>query len=219
MRLGHTLLGALVLVALAQPARSEDVARTWHGPYVGIHGGYSWATFSNSEDKNDKADLRGAIGGGHIGHLWQWQSVVAGIEGDFSLSGSRFHEAYPDSDVTIKSNWLASLRGRVGIDAGPALLYATAGIAWTDWSYKGWLTDFRGNPGRLTGGAPATGWVFGGGVETQLTRSVVARIEGLHYRFDRMSPEIKIGGTRVPELDNRVDQSITVVRGGLSWRF
>lgn len=52
-----------------------------------------------------------------------------------------------------------------------------------------------------------------------LMRSIVARLEDHHYRVDSGSSDIKIDGTRVPEFDSRVDQAVTVLRGGLSWRF
>ena len=78
--------------------------------------------------------------------------------------------------VSANNHYLASLRGRVGWVAGPWLLYATGGAAWTNTSYTATATGLVAGAVFLPGiGATTsfsdtnTGWVAGGGVEWMLT--------------------------------------------------
>ncbi|MBC8050976.1 MAG: hypothetical protein H7X92_12655 [Chitinophagales bacterium] len=58
----------------------------------------------------------GLIGGVHLGYNWQRDAVVFGVEADAS-----FHDGVDD--------YLASLRGRIGLAHGNWLLYLTGGFA------------------------------------------------------------------------------------------
>jgi opacity protein-like surface antigen len=71
----------------------------------------------------------GWFGGGQIGYNAQFQSLVFGLEADIQgadisdgVSGPVPGTAYfATADTTV--DWFSTLRGRVGYDAGPALLY------------------------------------------------------------------------------------------------
>ena len=77
------------------------------------------------------------------------------------------------------SNWIATLRGRVGFAADRALFYVTAGGA---------FTDIKPSTGALTfGGGTEPGWTAGGGVEYAITDNWTAKIEYLYASFQRLS--------------------------------
>jgi outer membrane immunogenic protein len=84
---------------------------------------------------------------------------VLGIEGDVNFV----------DDI----EYLASLRARIGLAAGPTLFYATGGGA-----ILGFEDDLGGDDDELTG------YVVGLGVEHKLRDNVSVGLEGLYYSFD-----------------------------------
>ncbi len=87
--------------------------------------------------------VNGAVFGGQIGYNWQMGNWVLGVEGDFDgagisgaqqiVGGSPDSPGLPTTNVVSASqrvDWLASIRGRVGVLWGPGLLYFTGGGAW-----------------------------------------------------------------------------------------
>lgn len=216
-----TLVMASTFMLAAHEGASAEPAN-WSGFYVGAHGGYGWEHLYDAE--KERADAKGGLGGVHGGYLWQWQSLVAGVEGDFSWSRLSWSEVNTATGETggaeLTTDWLASLRGRLGYDLGPVLLYGTAGVAWTEWSLKASYTVIAsGHTDRVSGGSTGAGWVVGGGAEMKITESIIARIEGLHYRLNDLDTNMKINGVPVHHDEGPIDSNITVVRGGLSWRF
>jgi opacity protein-like surface antigen len=59
------------------------------------------------------------VGGLHLGYNWQRGEIVLGVEGDASLNGGM-------------DNYLASLRGRLGLARDDLLFYVTGGLAFRD---------------------------------------------------------------------------------------
>lgn len=215
---------AIMLITCAA-ASAEPANSNWSGFYAGAHGGYGWTKLTvNGDEDNEKMDLKGGLGGLHAGYLWQWQQLVAGVEGDFSWSSIDFSERHTDGseigDVSVKNDWFASIRGRLGYDLGPALLYGTAGVAWTDWSVDSKFHDLgSGETNHFTGGSTGSGWVIGGGGELKITENILVRLESLHYRFDNLDIDGKVNGAPADEGATTVDEKVTVVRGGVAWRF
>src|SRR6266446_6906065 len=107
------LVGATLL--LAGPALAADLGKpppaykaaplapvfTWTGFYLGV-------------------------GGGQIGYNYQMNNFVLGIEGD----GAWADISQSFDGANFKFDALASLRGRLGVAFGNALLYGTAGGGW-----------------------------------------------------------------------------------------
>src|SRR5690606_21045863 len=79
-----------------------------------------------------------------------------------------------------------SIRGRVGVDMNPVLVYGTAGIAGTNVEMK----NGAGKDDRNM-----VGWTAGAGAEAFVTNNVTARIE---YRYsDYQKKSFNLGGTKV----------------------
>jgi outer membrane immunogenic protein len=105
--------GSVALMAtIAAPAMAADmpvkaplaptvIPYSWAGFYVGGNVGYSWGRSSSSfafidpasgavlSASNDKFNLNGVIGGVQIGHNWQTNNWVWGLEADFQGSGQK----------------------------------------------------------------------------------------------------------------------------------
>jgi outer membrane immunogenic protein len=131
-------------------------AITWTGFYVGLNAGAAF----NADDNNDDSDAVFA-GGGHVGYNWQRDSNwVFGIEGDI--------DGIDADDV----NYVATIRGRLGWAAGPALFYATGGVA------------FLGLDDNFFRDDTATGYVVGAGLDYKLRENWSVGVEGLYYNFE-----------------------------------
>jgi len=96
-------------------------------------GGNGGAGGQGGEVSGEGDDGNGVIGGLHLGYNWQRRNIVFGVEGDVSFDGAL-------------DNYLASLRGRIGVARENALFYITGGLAIRD-----------------SGGADAIGLATGGG--------------------------------------------------------
>jgi len=120
---------------------------------------------------------RGFTGGGTGGYNFQGGHWVAGVEGDFGVmhvnddfTSTATYPCCAPTNFTItqkvSSDWLFTLRPRVGVTNGPVLVYGTVGLAMTNFNYKEDFIDtfataheFASTSGLLTG------WTGGGGVE------------------------------------------------------
>lgn len=170
---------AAVLIAGATAAAAADVppygpppaapsyyspapAFTWSGPYVGLTGGYGWATTVPSTAPNN-----GWIGGAFAGANFQADSnLVVGIEGDFTATG----KTGTGGGATVTNPWDATLRGRIGFAMDRIMIYGTGGVA------VGKVTATGG----ITGSATRVGWTAGAGVEAALSQHVTGRLEYRH---------------------------------------
>jgi outer membrane immunogenic protein len=141
------------------PPAYTATAFNWAGPYVGLLGGYGWANF------NDGAGTTGNgwLAGGYLGYNWQVDSWVYGVEADAMWSGIRGTSA----GNTHELDYLATVRGRLGVAVDNFLFYGTAGAA---------IAGGTSTPAPSSS-RTHTGWVVGAGVEAALTESVTGRVE------------------------------------------
>ena len=133
---------------------------SWTGFYLGLNAGAErgtgdiWVDPGPDWTAENKAFLRqnGALkvrdisftGGGQAGFNIQSGALVFGAEGDFNYLGLRatgsgfFSGVAPVSlgdyfqTEEVKADWLATLRGRLGLTSGKILFYATGGLAVAD---------------------------------------------------------------------------------------
>ena len=155
--------------------QSALASHNWTGAYVGIVGG---SAVASSEGSDPSGAIRGVINnngtgftaGGIAGYNWhlapQW---VVGAEGDFSWLGIDDRSInYFDRPALfgIDTNWVATVRARVGYSTGAALLYLTGGGAWVNLqdSFQG--STFRAGGPRVSSTETLSGLTIGGGIES-----------------------------------------------------
>ena len=124
----------------------------------------------------------GYLSGGELGCNYQTNNIVFGIEGDGSwtyVKGDKadFPGALAGQLSSTEEKWLATLRGRIGVAWGPAMVYMTGGGAWA--SVRAGQLNLTG-PVNTTETQTLSGWTVGAGLEWQLIGPVTAKVEYLY---------------------------------------
>jgi outer membrane immunogenic protein len=141
--------------------------------------------------------------------------------------------AYPDFPTTsftvkqqIKTTYLITFRGRLGVAAGPALIYGTAGIAIVDLDNESTFTDTF-SPVLETGSIKETPkkFVYGGGAEFRLGHHASIKGEFLHAdfgTFETTSTNLVLGGGQLrPQnvFTHTTTFVLNVIRFGVNFGF
>jgi outer membrane immunogenic protein len=201
------------------PAPPPPIPFTWTGFYIGVHIGGAWDSDHwrfTTADSFTHNNASGVFGGGQIGYNYQISSIVFGVEGDGSGADLSGHALCPNPTFTCSHNtdWLASLRGRVGFTpVERALLYVTGGAA---------FSDVRHSDSPVTGAWTGSfsqaqvGWALGGGVEYAFTDHWSAKVEYLHYSLGDETAQV---GTLDPVSPAHLTDSVDSVKAGVNYRF
>lgn len=215
---------------------------SWTGPYIGFNLGAAWnkaefsdlgvpgsvppvlyGTVAGANDPFWSSNRAGFAGGGQLGYNYQINSFVFGIEGDFSGIANKASLTFtPPFNLPISAtadlNWMATVRGRLGLAFGQALVYGTGGVAFARFS-DAWGRTFAG--GRdFTRDETRNGWVAGGGFEYMITRNWTVRVEGLYADFGSetfavVNPPGNSSGT----YSTKFQHTVTTARAGLNWKW
>lgn len=143
----------------------------WTGFYVGLEFG----TITDGTDRGfgTDADFDGTLLGFFGGYRYDFGEFVVGAELDYVMgSGDYTPLDGPDAgnDLDIDYNAITRIGAEAGYDAGPALIYATAGFAALDITL--FDTDFSDE-----------GHFFGAGIDYRVTETVTLGAELLHHDF------------------------------------
>ena len=198
-------------------------ALMWTGLYVGLNGGYSSSRDFTREDSalpyNGVAPERlhsrtsGFTGGGQIGYNYQMGHFVVGVEADFNYVDLSRTKTSLSGVVTedISGNFIGTVRPRVGVAFGPALLYATGGLAYG--SVDATIAGNTANTLIASNTGMRVGWAAGAGTEYALNRNLSLRLEYLHT--DLGGADLS-GANTYAWHDHLTDN---VVRLGVNFRF
>jgi outer membrane immunogenic protein len=206
----------------------------WTGLYFGGHIGGAWDREQGTSVGGTAVLPNGTptsgtgssfLGGGQIGANYQIGRIVIGAESDFSWTDASttttvVSPLIPTVTATgaSKTDWYATATGRIGITAGPALLYVKGGGAWEDISYSAALSGpVRGLPASVNlGSATRAGWTVGGGVEYEFARSWSAKLEYdfMDFGTDRYNFPFALG-TGGSDLRSQVH----VVKAGVNYHL
>ena len=229
IRLAGLTFAAAVLTATSSfaadlPARTYTKAPApvyapvynWTGFYLGGHIGAAFGgdnsavtTIPGLVTNNRDAAF---LGGGQLGADYQFApNWVVGIEGQISALASNDRN-FTDGVDTIRdrSDWLASVTGRLGYTWGPGLLYVKGGVAFRDDSGLGVTAGF----------APAvtdresTGWTVGGGLEYMFAPAWSAKVEYQYYNFGTTNVTLRGGADALSYKDD-----IHSVKVGVNYHF
>lgn len=199
----------------------------WSGIYIGINGGYGFGSTDWSPSGftgPGTFNTNGGLVGGTAGFNFQSGSVVYGIEGDWDWAGIKGTSSNTTSTINgcpgalpcsfeTSSNWLSTVRGRVGYAFDRVLIYATGGGAAGD--VKATFTN-PNTPFTGTTNSTEWGWTAGGGVEAAVTDNVTVKVEYLFVDLQDGNCSSTVCAA-VPSVPVSFDASI--VRAGLNFKF
>ncbi len=249
----NQLIAALAFSGLlAAPACAADLAArpyakapaieavySWTGFYVGGTLGYSWNHLNvNDLDYWDglgdsSLNSNGAAAGVTVGYNWQYRHLVYGVEGDISwLSNSRtsnndrqYLTGIPFAQINSKIDALATIRGRIGVEIDPALVYFTGGVAFGH-VHNSYVDVANVNTNLYCPGCTTwsdsdwrTGFTFGGGLESMLGANWSVKLETLYYQLGDHTVEVTPYKTSTSAYRQRFDDSGIIARVGVNYRF
>ena len=210
----------------------------WGGIYVGINGGYGFGQSQWTDPANTISgatssgyfSTNGGLVGGTVGANFQTDAFVFGVEGDidwqsvsgtnnnvFCLSGISTTSGGAASGIgcETQSDWLGTIRARVGYAADRVLFYGTAGGA-----FGGVQTSLNG---LSTQNTTKFGWTAGAGVEWAFADNWTARVEYLYVDLGNTTCNQSAScgfevGTPAP-TNNSVSFTENIVRAGVDFKF
>lgn len=220
------------------PVATSYPGYNWNGLYVGANAGSALGRNEAglSSPGGPFAETftvmpSGFVGGGQIGYNWQTSNLVFGVEADFQGSSQR-----DDACILLCQNggavfayaeqkmpWFGTVRGRVGMTAGPALIYLTGGLAYGKIETN--LAEFIpvNILGQFNFSETKSGWTFGGGVEQPFTlfgllpgNNWTMKTEYLYVDLGSSSNAFTLGGfphTYTTETTSHI------FRSGLNYHF
>jgi outer membrane immunogenic protein len=244
------VLSTGVAFAADIPAKSPaaELAYQWSGCYAGLNagGGASASNFTTtvgagtflvgsdpatvSNDGTGSGSGSNFLGGGQAGCNWQSGTVVSGLEGDFDYyrSNSNFLNNTETLAAgtpfglgqSLKTDYLATIRPRIGIAADRNFGYITGGVAFTEAHYTETYSDSAGGVGAASASKFLTGWTAGAGWEYALAAHWTVRVE---YLFSGFSTTSATGAITGPGGSNPLhgsgDLIIQVARAGVNFKF
>ncbi|MCS6626333.1 outer membrane beta-barrel protein [Roseibacterium beibuensis] len=152
-------------------------------------------------------DASGVEGGVRLGYDMQFGrwvvgavGEVAGSDAEDSVTGFSTTPAY--YSFTRNLDHTAALRARVGYAAGPALVYATGGVAYGKVE-NSFNTSNTANSFTVTADEDdADGYQFGGGVEWRLAPSLTLTGEYIYSDLETGEYNVRVGSTGTTPATN-----------------
>jgi outer membrane immunogenic protein len=228
------LTAAAAVLALSGQARAADLAAptlpppvpalyNWNGIYVGVNGGWgdgnsNWTDGTLGE--SGRFQISGYLTGGTAGFNYQVGAYVFGIEGDFDWShltggsgptcGAISGAVPPPTGCQTQSDWLATVRGRLGYAFDNILIYGTAGVAFGN-VQTGLI------PPSTFDSSSEAGWTIGAGIEVGFAPNWTAKAEYLFVdlRDATCTTVANCGGA----VGSTVSFNENIVRAGINFKF
>lgn len=181
------------------------------------------------------------IGNIDIGHNWEKSSFVFGSEADFGVfnwaSTALAHGFFPYTFLgnqfilmnTASTNWLGTLRGRLGflMKKKRLFLYASGGAAFTTFHAATSYQDnaigfgFPGGSGYNSRESTRAGWILGAGSEFLLSPHTSFKIEYFYLNFGSINFTVPLSNT--PEytqtMQPKFNLKTQLVRIGFNYLF
>jgi outer membrane immunogenic protein len=219
---------------------------SWSGFYVGAQGGAGWGTTTDNllSENGDPSpmtttfqdQINGWHGGFTAGYNWQFNQLVLGVEGDWSLadiSGKSDCSAF-SSIFVLRSNCslssklgnFATIDGRLGFAVDHALVYVKGGAAYGHFTHDDSAGLFGGALPLGLFALSATDNRWGGtagvGIEYAFARNWSAKLEYDYLDFGTrtvtLNGSFNFGGANLSTIDS-IREQVSVVRAGVNYRF
>ena len=191
---------------------------TWTGFYIGLNGGYGWASTKNGFTEFD--DASGGVFGVQGGFNYQFvgSPIVIGIEADYQGANIKADGTFFNAlnllgtPTNVELERFGTVRGRLGFAWDRFLIYGTGGWAW------GAETEISlGFPFFVSGHQQLSGWAAGAGIEWAFAPNWSAKIEYLHLDLKRegfFGPDVAVCLAGCSSGLN-----VDIIRGGVNFRF
>lgn len=196
----------------------------------------------------------GFSGGLQFGYNWQATNWVYGLEADFESfsqrqttntsvglpvntagaascfsGGGANISCVGNFSTSVKTDWLITIRPRIGYAWADTLVYVTGGLAISRLSFSQSYSDnlnFLSPAGGSESASAAqtkAGWVLGGGLEQSIGKNWSLKAEYLYVRFDGLNASSTLTD-EVPgdfaNFSNTMDHfSSNIVRVGFNYKF
>jgi outer membrane immunogenic protein len=218
---GHAL--AADLPAPSLPVAAPAVLYNWTGFYLGINGGFGTGNSNWSDGPvgtTGTFPISGYLVGGTVGVNYQIGEYVFGIEGDGDWTNLRGNSGStcgaiaavvpPPASCQTQSQWLATVRGRVGYAFDRILLYGTAGAAFGN-------VQTGLNPPSTFDSYSEAGWTVGAGLEVAFAPNWTAKAEYLFV--DLPNATCTTVGNCGGAAGSIVSFNESVIRAGVNFKF
>jgi outer membrane immunogenic protein len=214
----------------------------WCGFYVGFNAGGTWSDDTATYEQigtpfvaSTTLHPSGFIGGGQVGYNWETGgNIVFGVEADIDArdASDTVNGLMPFApantmdqvDVTETEDWLATVRGRLGLAYGNWLFYVTGGGAFGEVGHN--YTQIRTTTGQmltLSDSPTLTGWTAGVGAEYALVHNFSI---GIEYLFVDLGDSTLTQGTTItsaglafPPSSTTFENRMNIVRLKVNWKF
>jgi outer membrane immunogenic protein len=242
------MVGPVAAADMGMPLKAPSYAPafSWTGTYVGANAGGIWGTFDFGPATTDNitgavgapamAGLTNssAIGGFQGGYNWQVGQWVLGLEQDYQFTGLKQTATFAapaglfvaGDTLSVKTDYLAATRARVGMAWDRVLVYAAGGLETGEFNVSSTYVA------RGAGGSPALGFTdsdklhfgfnVGAGVDYAVTNNVFI---GIEYRYLDLGKETYNLGAFTPAglpaqtVSNTVDLKASEVTARLNFKL
>lgn len=223
LKLIGTGIAALSLLAATFQAEAADIRTpvykgvrsvvsyyNWTGFYAGIQGGYGWGTSDWDAPAGTSNKPTGYLLGGTLGYNYQMGSWVWGIEADAAWADIKGSTACGAFTCETRTEYLGTIRGRLGYAFDRFLPYITGGGAY------GNIKASSTQPGTTGMDKANFGWTVGGGLEYAFLGNWSAKLEYLYV--DLGSADCGASCT-LGVAANNITLKENIIRAGLNYKF
>ncbi|SIT74698.1 outer membrane protein [Pontibaca methylaminivorans] len=183
----------IVEPVIAQPVQVQPIS-DWTGFYLGAQAGYGTSDIDNFDLEPD-----GALGGVHVGYLYDLGQWVVGGELDYDWADMK--DSFTDIEfgsIDAKIDNIARAKALVGYDLGDGLLYGTVGAFRAETSISNGIDSFDDTD---------NGWLAGIGYKHKFTENWIGGVEALYH-----------SGVDFLGVDG-LDTDITTITARISYKF
>jgi outer membrane immunogenic protein len=238
--LASTSIGFAADMAVKAPYVAPVAVWNWTGFYLGGHVGAGWGTTESTLTALNPGGAipggfpiaqnsrSGFLGGGQLGYNFQSGWAVFGVQGD--IDGMDVKGTTPclggAASCTAKSDWMATVTGRLGGVVGDrTLVYVKGGAAWmhTDHTLGISGVGIFGGPGAvgsISSSSTALGWVLGLGAEYAFDHNWSAFIEYDYIDFQKKNIVFDFSTPGIPATANvDIKSKLSIAKIGLNYKF
>jgi outer membrane immunogenic protein len=224
------------------PLYTAPAGYDWSGFYVGANAGYAFGSAKVTSTvtpagPNDDAvaaaqspslSPKGFTGGLQAGYNYQLGSWIFGLEGDIDYFGLKASDTasgtYPlgggtfTTSATVKTDWLFTLRPRIGYAFDRFMVYGTGGLAMTSIKYDETFSSSFAETESASASKMKIGWTAGVGAEYAIWSRWTVKAEYLYADFGSISVD---GVTNVNGVTFSHDMKLHshIARLGVNYTF